>query len=106
MLYFGIDLHKRFLVVATEDEAGPAGHPVRFLCQDVAAIRKFFENQGRFQCVIEASSSYRAARPGYWETKQHSVGSVNAFQRVTRASRIPLTRGRRCPDGAHGPHAA
>jgi transposase len=46
-------------VVATEDEAGPAGRPVQFLCQDVGAIRKFFERQTPFQCVIEASSSYR-----------------------------------------------
>jgi len=59
MKYVGIDLHKRFLVAAVEDERGRPRKPHRFECQDTEGIRSFFESLGRFQAVIEASSSYR-----------------------------------------------
>ncbi len=59
MKYVGIDLHKRFLVVAVEDERGRPRKPHRFECQDTQSIRDFFETLGPFQAVIEASSSYR-----------------------------------------------
>ena len=59
MKYIGIDLHKRELVVAVEDEAGGLDKPRRFLCQDEAAVLSFFEKQRPFKAVIEASSSYR-----------------------------------------------
>lgn len=59
MKYVGIDLHKRFLVAAVEDERGRPRKPRRFACQDTEGIRKFFETLRPFQAVIEASSSYR-----------------------------------------------
>ena len=59
MKYVGIDLHKRFLVVAAEDGRGRPRKPRRFACQDTEGIRSFFEGLGAFEAVIEASSSYR-----------------------------------------------
>ena len=59
MKYVGIDLHKRLLVVAFEDEWGRPGKPHHFECLDTESIRGFFETLGPFQAVIEASSSYR-----------------------------------------------
>jgi transposase len=59
MRYVGIDLHKRFLVVAVEDERGRPRKPRRFDCREVEGIRAFFEVLGPFTAVIEASSSYR-----------------------------------------------
>ena len=57
--YVGIDLHKLDLVVAVEDENGPAGKPRRIRCEDEAAIVELFEKLRPFQAVIEASASYR-----------------------------------------------
>jgi len=57
--YVGIDLHKRDLVVAVEDENGPAGKPRRIRCEDEAAIVVLFEKLRPFKAVIEASASYR-----------------------------------------------
>lgn len=59
MRYVGIDLHKRDLVVAMENERGPVGKPRRFVCEDEMAIIEFFKKLRPFQAVIEASSSYR-----------------------------------------------
>jgi len=59
MHYVGIDLHKRDLVMAVEDDRGPVGKPRRIACRDEAAIVKAFRKLRPFRAVIEASSSYR-----------------------------------------------
>ena len=59
MRYVGIDLHKRDLVVAVQNEQGPIGKPRRLSCEDEVSVVEFFEKQRPFQAVIEASSSYR-----------------------------------------------
>jgi transposase len=59
MHYIGIDLHKRTLVVAVENERGPVGRSRRFDCREELAIAKAFRRLRPFRAVIEASSSYR-----------------------------------------------
>lgn len=59
MLFVGIDLHKRFLVVATEGFNGLLRRPKRFECRNKAAILDFFRECQPFKAVIEASCSYR-----------------------------------------------
>ena len=59
MRHVGIDLHRKFLVVCVVDGRGRCRKPRRFECRDVEAIRSFFEKQGAFQAVIEASGGYR-----------------------------------------------
>jgi transposase len=59
MYYVGIDLHKRDLVAAVEDERGPVGKPRRFACRDEAAIVAHLAAHRPFRAVIEASASYR-----------------------------------------------
>ncbi len=59
MHYVGIDLHKRFLVVVVEDEAGRSWSARRFSCSDVAGLIKMLGAIRPFQAVIEASASYR-----------------------------------------------
>ncbi len=59
MHYVGIDLHKRDLVIAVEDERGPVGKPRRFACRDEAAIVAHLSSLRPFRAVIEASASYR-----------------------------------------------
>ncbi len=57
--YVGIDLHKRDLVIAVEDESGPVGKAERFACWDEGKIVSLFEKLCPFKAVIEASASYR-----------------------------------------------
>ena len=59
MQYVGIDLHKRDVVIAVEDERGPVGKPRRFGCRDEAAIVAHLSALRPFRAVIEASASYR-----------------------------------------------
>ena len=59
MLYAGIDLHRRFLIVAVEDQEGKLMHSKRYECRDTAGITAFFSKLGSFKAVIESSSSYR-----------------------------------------------
>lgn len=59
MHYVGIDLHKKTLVVAVENEHGPLGRTRRFQCEDESSIVKAFGGLRPFRAVIEASSSYR-----------------------------------------------
>jgi transposase len=59
MYYVGIDLHKRDLVTAVEDEGGPVGRARRFPCRDEAAIVAHLSGLRPFRAVIEASASYR-----------------------------------------------
>jgi len=59
MLYAGVDLHRRSLVVAVEDELGKEVAMRQFACEAAQAIKEFFSGLGEFRAVIEASSSYR-----------------------------------------------
>ena len=59
MYYVGIDLHKRDLVTAIENEDGPVGRPRRFPCRDESAIVAHLAAHRPFRAVIEASASYR-----------------------------------------------
>ena len=59
MNYVGIDLHKRFAVVALEDESGRMAKPQRFDCHDAGAMVRFFEQHRPFKAVVEASSGCR-----------------------------------------------
>jgi len=59
MVFAGIDLHKRDLVIALEDASGPLGRPRRFACRDAQAIAHHLAAHRPFRAVIEASSSYR-----------------------------------------------
>ena len=59
MLYAGVDLHRRSLVVAIQDETGKEVAVRQFACEEAQAIREFFSGLGEFRAVIEASSSYR-----------------------------------------------
>jgi transposase len=55
----GIDLHKRTIVVAIENENGPVGKAKSFPCRDVRELGQFFDLHRPFRAVIEASSGYR-----------------------------------------------
>lgn len=61
MKFIGVDLHKKTIslcvmtVVAGRRKVAARR---RFVCQDVKAIREFFEQQGAFQVVVEATASY------------------------------------------------
>jgi transposase len=59
MHYAGIDLHKRTLVVAVENDQSAVGRPATLRCPDTEKIQSFFENLRPFRAVIEASGSYR-----------------------------------------------
>jgi transposase len=59
MYYIGVDLHKRTLVVATEDDSGAREKAISFSCRETESIQSFFESRTPFRAVIEASSSYR-----------------------------------------------
>jgi len=67
MNHAGIDLHKRDLVVAVENEHGPVGKTRRLSCRDEKAIVDHFHRLRPFCAVIEASSSYRW--PIFYTTK-------------------------------------
>jgi transposase len=61
MSYVGVDLHKRILQICVVRLVGNQRKVVcsrRFACQDVAAIRAFFQAVGPFQVVVEATASY------------------------------------------------
>ena len=59
MHFIGVDLHKRTMVVAVEDDAGHRQTPVSFRCSEPDTIRQYFAAQVPFRAVIEASTSYR-----------------------------------------------
>lgn len=59
MHYAGIDLHKRTLVVAIENESGLIDKPKTFACKDTKLIHQYFDHLRPFRAVIEASGSYR-----------------------------------------------
>lgn len=59
MNYAGIDLHRRTLVVAVENESGAKQKLRTFACRNVEGIRAYFEALKPFTAVIEAMGSYR-----------------------------------------------
>jgi len=59
MHYAGIDLHKRTLTVAIENDSAPFGKPKTFFCREEEEIVGFFSNLRPFRAVIEASGGYR-----------------------------------------------
>lgn len=59
MNYVGIDLHRRSVVIATEDDQGKAGTPQTFSCTQSEKIAEHFKALRPFTAVIEASCSYR-----------------------------------------------
>ena len=61
MKFIGVDLHKKTISLCVVVVAGGKREVVsrrRFDCQKTAAIRKFFEEQGAFQVVVEATANY------------------------------------------------
>jgi transposase len=61
MKYVGIDLHKQTIKTCVVTQQGGQRKVVgrrQFACQDVAHIRAYFKSLGRFEAVVEATSSY------------------------------------------------
>ncbi len=61
MKFIGVDLHKKTISLCVVVVVGGKRKVVsrrRFDCQNTAAIRKFFEEQGTFQVVVEATANY------------------------------------------------
>lgn len=58
MLYVGVDLHKKIIMIVVVDQARKVVCSHRFFCSETQAIRKFFESLGEFQVVVEATASY------------------------------------------------
>jgi transposase len=59
MDFIGVDLHKRTVVIAVEDDAGHRQRPVSLPCREPEAIHEYFAAHVPFRAVIEASTSYR-----------------------------------------------
>ena len=61
MKFIGVDLHKKSISICVMMKVrGKRKVTVRqrFDCQDTGAIRKFFQDLGRFRVVVEATASY------------------------------------------------
>jgi transposase len=61
MKFVGVDLHKQTISVCVMAKVRGGREVVcrkRFRCDDVAGIREFFAGLGKFQVVVEATSSY------------------------------------------------
>jgi transposase len=58
MLYVGIDLHKKTIVLCGVNQAREVVVRKRFYCSETEAIRGFFAGLGAFQAVVEATASY------------------------------------------------
>ena len=61
MKFIGVDLHKKSItlcVVAVVRGKRKVLARKRFDCRDTAAIREFFQQQGTFQVVVEATANY------------------------------------------------
>ena len=61
MKFIGVDLHKKTISLCVVVVAAGKREVLsrrRFDCQKTAAIRKFFEEQGAFQVVVEATANY------------------------------------------------
>jgi len=58
MLYAGCDLHKQTISVCVMNPARQIVKRERLLCANEEAIRRFFEELGEFEVVVEATASY------------------------------------------------
>jgi transposase len=58
MLYAGCDLHKQTISVCVMNPARQVIKRERLLCANEEAIRRFFEELGEFEAVVEATASY------------------------------------------------
>lgn len=61
MRYVGVDLHKHVIVICVAWRRGRRTEIIcrrRFDCKDIAAIREFFADLGRFEVVVEATAAY------------------------------------------------
>jgi transposase len=58
MLYAGCDLHKQTISVCVMNPARQIVSRARLLCANEEAIRRFFEDLGEFEAVVEATASY------------------------------------------------
>jgi transposase len=61
MKFIGVDLHKKTISLCVVVIVAGKRQVVsrrRFMCQDAAKIREFFEKQGAFQVVVEATANY------------------------------------------------
>ncbi len=58
MLYAGCDLHKQTISVCVMNPARQVVKRARLLCANEEAIRRFFEELGEFEAVVEATASY------------------------------------------------
>jgi transposase len=58
MLYVGIDLHKKLIVLCVVNQAREVLMRKKFACCETVRIREFFQQLGAFQAVVEATASY------------------------------------------------
>jgi transposase len=58
MLFAGCDLHKQTISVCVMNPARQIVKRTRLLCANEEAIRRFFEELGEFEAVVEATASY------------------------------------------------
>ena len=58
MKYVGVDLHKQSITVCVVDHARKVLKRQRLPCAEPESIKEFFEKQGEFQAVVEATASY------------------------------------------------
>jgi transposase len=58
MKYVGIDLHKKTISVCVVDKERKVLQRKKFLCVEVAGIKAWFGQLGKFQFVVEATATY------------------------------------------------
>lgn len=58
MLYAGCDLHKHTISICVVNPARQVVKRARLPCADETAVRRFFEELGEFEAVVEATASY------------------------------------------------
>jgi hypothetical protein len=61
MKFIGVDLHKKTITLCVIRVVNGKREVVtrrRFSCRDTVRIRRFFEQQGNFQLVVEATANY------------------------------------------------
>lgn len=58
MKYVGIDLHKKTISVCVVNKERKVLQRKKFLCVDVAGIKAWFDQLGKFQFVVEATATY------------------------------------------------
>jgi hypothetical protein len=58
MLYAGCDLHKQTISICVMNPARQIVKRERLRCADETAVRRFFEELGEFEAVVEATASY------------------------------------------------